>query len=31
MDTTIECCPFWKKILGLCEHCEELPKGDCNE
>jgi hypothetical protein len=23
INTTIECCPFWKKILGLCEHCEE--------
>lgn len=32
IDSNKECCPFWKNIFGLCEHCEDTkPKGDeCN-
>lgn len=31
----IPCCPFWKKVFGLCEHCEDnidhYSNEDCNE
>jgi len=33
VDSNKECCPFWKKIFGLCESCEEnspLPKENCD-
>jgi hypothetical protein len=23
IDSNQECCPFWKNIFGLCEHCED--------
>lgn len=29
VDSHNECCPFWKNIFGLCEHCEDK-KEDCN-
>jgi hypothetical protein len=33
IDSNNECCPFWKKIFGLCEHCEDktTDQKDCNE
>ena len=33
IDSNNECCPFWKKIFGLCESCEENspePKENCD-
>lgn len=31
VDSNKECCPFWKKIFGLCEHCEDNSQGEkCN-
>lgn len=23
LNSAVECCPFWKKIFGTCENCEE--------
>ncbi len=25
-----ECCPFWKSIFGLCEHCDDKKENGCN-
>ena len=33
IDSNNECCPFWKKIFGLCESCEEnspVAKENCD-
>ena len=31
IDANKECCPFWKNIFGLCEHCEDTNKSEnCN-
>lgn len=33
VDSHKECCPFWKNIFGLCEHCEDQKNStgeDCN-
>lgn len=33
IDTNSECCPFWKGIFGLCEHCndkKEKPGENCD-
>lgn len=27
---SVECCPFWKKIFGLCEHCTDT-KLECDD
>lgn len=25
VNQAVPCCTFWKKIFGLCEHCEDQP------
>jgi hypothetical protein len=32
IDSKNECCPFWKSIFGLCEHCEDniVPTENCD-